>query len=111
MAVIDIGRNWCTDLVLVDGPWHYGPACAFQWDSRTHADAMNPTVYLFTNNDLVSLRNSGVPELTMPRFRPSFEPEPQWLDDATWHDYDGEFADARSSNEVQDGLHIRTFEL
>ena len=92
MAVIDIGRNWRTDLALVDGPSYYGLACAFTWDSHTHSDATNPTVYVFTNNNVLNLQNSGVPELTMARFRPSFDPEPQWLDDTTWDDYDGVLA-------------------
>jgi len=56
----------------------------------THAEAMNHTVYAFTNNDGPNLRSSGVPELTTTRLRTSFDPEPQRLDEATWYDYDGQ---------------------
>jgi len=81
-------------------------ACTFQWDTRAHAEATNPTVYVFTVNDTPSIRNSAVPEL-MTRLRSSFDPEPQWLDDAAWYDCDGR-RDSTSTSEEQDGHHLRT---
>ena len=58
-----------------------------QWQSQTHLEATYPTVYVFTNNDAPNIQKSGVPGLTM-KLRASFRPEPYWLDDATWYDYD-----------------------
>ena len=107
-TVIRVDRDWDTYLTLVDRPREYVPGCTFQWDSRTHAEATNPTVYVFTDNDAPNIRNSGVPELTT-TLRSSFDPEPQWLDDAAWYDYDGRCYPT-STSEEQDGHHLRTSE-
>ena len=56
----------------------------FLWGSATETDGKGPTVYVFSDND-VHIRNNGAPEITT-RFRSSFDPEPQWLDDPAWYD-------------------------
>jgi len=66
-------------------------------------------VYVFTNNEAPNIRNSGVLELTT-TLRSSFNPEPQWLDDTTLHNYDEGLVRTSVSNEVQDGLRLRTYD-
>ena len=86
--VIDIHRRWDTRLTLMDGPRDPEEEGSFQWGSDTKSDEMGPTVYVFSNNDVPNIRNTGVPERTT-RFRSSFDPDPHWLDDTTWYDDDG----------------------
>jgi hypothetical protein len=81
----------------VDGPPERGRERTFQWDSRENAEGMAPTVYLFSKNEIPYIRNNGAPEFTI---RASFDPDPEWLDDATWYDSE----DIRV--EVKDGLRL-----
>ena len=93
----------------MDGPLNTGYDSTFQWDSRTHPEATNPTVYVFMNDGAQDIRNSGVPELTTTRLRPSFDPEPHWLDDATWYDYDGR-RNPTSTSEESYGILLKLIE-
>jgi hypothetical protein len=43
---------------------------------------MAPTVYFFSKNEIPYIRNNGAAEVTI---RASFDPDPEWLDDATWY--------------------------
>ena len=68
-----------------------------------------PTVYAFTHNEGPTIRTSGAPEL-MTKFRTSFEPEPAWLDNATWYDWEARPSDVGnvSASEVKDDLCLRS---
>ena len=101
-TVTGIRRTWGPDLRVVDGPYYPGYECTFECDSGTDAEGMAPTVYVFTNNDIPNIRNSGSRELTATA-RTSFDPDPQWLDDGTWDD-------EHTSSEVQDGLCLDSYE-
>ena len=90
----------------MDEPRDYEDACTFQWDSRTHAEATNPTVYVFTDNDDPNIWNSGVPELTTTLWT-SFDPEPQWLDNAAWYNCNGR-PYSTPTVKSKDGHHLRT---
>ena len=95
-------RIWRTDLTVVDGPYDPGYECTFECDSGTHAEGMDPTVYVFTNNDIPNVQNLGSREITA-IVRTSLGPHPQWLDDGTWDD-------EHTSSEVQDGLCLDSYE-
>ena len=101
-TVTHIRRIWHTDLTLVDGPYDPGYECTFEWDSGTDAEGMDPTVHVFTNNDIPNVRNSGSRELTT-IVRTSFDPVPQCLDDGAWDD-------EHTSSEVQDGLSLHSYQ-
>ena len=101
-TVTDIRRTWRTDLTVVDGPYDPGFECTFEWDSGTDGEGMAPTVYVFTNNEIPNVRNSGSRELTA-ILRTSFDPDPQWLDDGAWDE-------ERTSSEVQDGLSLDSYQ-
>ena len=82
----------------------------FKWGS--HVDAArtgHPTVYAFTYNEGPTIRTSGAPEL-MTKLRISFEPEPEWLDDATWYDWEARSSDELETlaSEVKDDLCLRS---
>ena len=101
-TVTRISRIWRTDLTVVDGPYDPGYECTFEADSGTDAEGVDPLVYVFTNNDIPNVRNSGSRELTA-IVRTSFDPVPQWLDDGAWDD-------EHTSSEVQDGLCLDSYE-
>ena len=79
----------------------------FEWGSDVDpAGTGHPTVYAFSENPAPTIQTSGAPEL-MTKFRTSFEPEPAWLDDATWYDWEARFSDKvrnASASEVKDDL-------
>ena len=102
-TVTRISRIWYTDLTAVDGPCDPGYECTFEWDSGTDGEGMAPIVYVFTNNDILNVRNSGSREL-MAIVRTSFDPVPQWLDDGAWDD-------EHTSSEVKDGLSLDSYEM
>ena len=102
-TVIDIRRTWRTDLTVVDGPYDPGFEYTFECDSGTDDEDMDPPVYVFTNNDIPNVRNSGSRELTTIIWT-SFDPVPQWLDDCTWDD-------EHTSSEVKDGLSLDSYEM
>ena len=58
-TVTDFRRTWYTHLKVVDGPSDIGYECTFECDSGTDAEGMDPTVYVFMNNDIPNVRNSG----------------------------------------------------
>ena len=60
----------------------------FQWGSATNDDGSGPAVYVFSNNDVPNIRDTGTSELTT-KCRSSFDPEPHWLDDPAWYGNDG----------------------
>jgi hypothetical protein len=66
---------------------------------------MAPTVYLFSKNEIPYIQNLGASELT---FRASFDPDPEWLDDATWYGWSSE--KTRATSEVKDGLCLESDE-
>ena len=89
---------------------------------------MNPTLYLFSNGDIPNIRNNDnsnnlgalpPPGLTT-KLRTSFEPNPKWLDNSTWHDNrDGGLSSSKtaeynlidaSTSEMQNGLRLRSIE-
>ena len=93
----------------LDGPYEEDVG-NFEWGS--HVDAAgtgHPTAYVFTNNEGPTIRTSGAPEL-MTKFRTSFEPEPAWLDNATWYDREALSGDKMriSASEVKDDLCLRS---
>ena len=102
-TVINFMRIWGIDLTVVDGPSDPEYECTFEWDSGTDDEEMDPTVYVFTNNDIPNVRNSGSRELTT-IVRTSFDPVPQWLDDGAWDD-------EHTASEVQDGLCLDSYEM
>ena len=66
----------------------------------------HPTVYAFPKNRAPAIQTSGAPEL-MTKFWTSFEPEPAWLDNATWCGGEAQSSDAVrifSASEVKDDL-------
>ena len=85
------------------GPCDPGYECTFEGDSGTDAKGMDPTVYVFANNDIPNVRNSASREL-MTIIRTSFDPVPQCLDDCTWDD-------EHTSSEVKDGLSLDSYEM
>ena len=89
-------RIWHTDMTVVDDPRDPGDACTYELDSGTDDEAMNPTVYVFTNNGGPNIRNSGSRE-TAGNLRLSFDPDLQWLDDAAQDE-------KHMSSEVKDSL-------
>ena len=101
-TVTDFRRIWGTDLTVVDGPCDPGFECTFECDSGTDDEDMDPTVYVFANNDIPNVRNSESWELTT-ILRTSFNPVPQWLDDGAWDD-------EHTSSEVQDGLSLDSYQ-
>ena len=101
-TVTHIRRIWNTDLTVLDGPYDPGYECTFEWDSGTDDEGLDPTVHVFTNNDIPNIRNSGSRELTA-IVRTSFDPVPQWLDDSPWDD-------GHISSEVQDGLCLDSYQ-
>ena len=79
----------------------YGPrGPGAVWGPGTNPDGTGPAVHVFSNNDVPNIRSTGAPEMT--KFRSSFDPEPQWLDDPTWYGGDG----PSSFSEVKDGLRL-----
>jgi hypothetical protein len=96
--VAGIYRHWFIDLTAVDNPSELGNERTFQWDSRENAERLAPTVYLFSKNEIPYIRKLGASELTI---RASFDPDPEWLDDATWYE---------QSSEVKDGLCLESDE-
>ena len=90
-----------TGLRAVDGPHDLGEMCTFQCDLGTGADAIDPTVYLVSNNDIPKIQNSEAREVTT-NLRTSFDPEPQWLDDATWEE-------GYMANDVKDGFCLHSY--
>ena len=102
-TVTDFRRTWYTHLTVVDGPYDPGYECTFEWDSGTDDEGVDPTVHIFTNNDIPNFWNSGSRELTT-IVRTSFDPVPQWLDDAAQDE-------ERTSSEEQDGLSLDSYEL
>ena len=101
-TVTQFRRGWNTDLTAVDGPYDPRYECTFECDSGTDAEGMDPTVHVFTNNDIPNVRNSGSRELTT-IVRTSFDPVPQCLDDGAWDD-------EHTSSEVQDGLSLHSYQ-
>ena len=110
--VMHISRSWGTNLTVVDRPRDPGYAGGFQWDSGTHTDTdtegMDPTVYVFSNDDNTNTRNSGA--LGLVKLRTSFEFEPQWLDDPTWYDWEGQSSYRATTCEVQDSVRLLSTE-
>ena len=102
-TVTKFRRGWRTDLTVVGGPCDPRYECTFEGDSGTDDEGMDPTVHVFTNNDIPNVRNSGSRELTT-IVRTSFDPVPQWLDDGAWDD-------EHTSSEVQDGLCLDSYEM
>ena len=94
-------------MTVIDGPRDPGEACTFGWGSNTDVEMINPSVYLFSNDDIPNIRNSGARELTM-ILRTSFDSEPHWLDDATWYRRKTWEAGYTSASEVKDGLYLRS---
>ena len=94
--------TWDTDLTVVDGPSDPGFECTFEWDSGTDAEGVDPTVHVFTNNDIPNVRDSGSREFTT-IVRASFDPVPHWPDDGAWDD-------EHTSSEVQDGLCLDSYQ-
>ena len=86
----------------MDGPRDPEEEGSFQWVPGTNADGTGPAVYVFSTDDVPNTRNTGAPELT--KFRSSFNPEPQWLDDPTWSDHDERSLFGATTSEVKDGL-------
>ena len=82
-TVTNFRRTSYTHLKVVDGPSDIGYECTFECDSCTDAEGMDPTVYVFTNNDIPKVWNSGSRELTT-ILRTSLDPVSQWLDAGTW---------------------------
>ena len=108
--VIRINLSWATFLEALDGPLERGDVGNFEWGS--HVDAAgtgNPTVYAFTDNNTPNTGNPGAPEL-MTKFRTSFQPQPEWLDEARWYDWEALASDQRSAStsEVKDDLRLRS---
>ena len=91
----------------MDGPSDPGEACTFECDSGANAEAMDLTVYVFTDNKSPNDQNCGRAIKT--NFRTSFNPVPQWLDDPTWYDNEGE--EEFMSSEVKDDLRLKSYEL
>ena len=87
----------------MDGPSDLGYECPFECDSGTDNEGMDLTVHVFTDNNIPNVRNSGSRELTT-IVRTSFDPVPQWLDDAAQDE-------ERTSSEVQDGLSLDSYEM
>ena len=107
--VTNIRLAWGIVLEGLDGP-HEGDVGNFEWGSHVDtAGTEHPTVYSFTDNEASYSRNSGAPEL-MTKLRTSFEPEPEWLYDARWYDWEGRFSDEMriSAREVKDDLWLRS---
>ena len=98
-----ISRTWSTHLTVVDGPYDPRYECTFERDSGTDDEGKDPTVHVFTNNDIPNVRNSGSREITT-IVRTSFDPHPQWLDDSPWDD-------EHTSIEVKDGLCLESYEM
>ena len=110
--VIEIYPWWRTDLEVMDDSPNPEYKDGFKGHSHTNTEAVDPghiVVYLFTSNNIPNSRTSGVPELTT-RLRTSFDPEPQWLDDASWYDSEeAEGEEGYSSREVKDGLCLDSY--
>ena len=100
-TVTDTRRIWRTDLTFVDGSFDPGYECTFGCDSGTGDKGFGPTVYVFANNDIPNVRNSGSREITT-ILRTSFDPVPQCLEDRTWGEH--------TSSDVQDGLYLDSYE-
>ena len=77
---------------------------SFQWGPDTNADGTGPLAYVFSTDDVSNIRNTGAPEVTT-KFRSSFDPEPHWLDDATWYDV-VRSSDRAITSDVKDGLRL-----
>ena len=101
-TVTQFRRGWNTDLRVVDGPEDPGYECTFEWDSGTDDEGIAPTVYVFTNNDIPNVRNSGSREITA-IVRSSFDPVPHWLDDGAWDD-------EHTSKEETGGLSLESYQ-
>jgi hypothetical protein len=80
----------------VDDPSELRYERTFQWDSSETAEGLAPTVYVFLKNEIPYIQNLGTSELTI---RASFDPDPEWLDDAY-----------ETSSEVKDGLCLESRE-
>jgi hypothetical protein len=93
--VAGIYRHWFIDLTAVDDPSELRYGCTFQLDSREITEGMAPTVYVFSKNEIPYI----APEVTT--IWASFDPDPEWLDDARWY--------GRSS-EVKDGFRLTSYE-
>lgn len=100
-TVIHIEHWWDTPLRRMDNPCS-PEAGGFQWGPGTNANGLGPIVYVFSTDDFPNIRNTAVPELMM-KFRSSFNPEPNWLDDPTWYD-DGSYVGVMG--EVKDSLQL-----
>jgi hypothetical protein len=100
--VAEIYRSWSIELTAVDGPSEIRDERTFEWDSREITEGMAPTVYVFSKNEIPYIRNNRAVEVT---FRASFDPDPEWLDDATWYGNE----DIRV--EVNDGLCLESREM
>ena len=107
-TVISITRHGKAFLSDIGSPRGPEERISFQ-GSDTNAHGSGPAVYLFSTNDLPNIRNTGAPELTT-KFRSSFDPEPQWLDDPTWYDDDGR-SRVLETSEVKDGLRFDSIQL
>ena len=120
-------RSWNIDLEALDHPHKLGGYKGFEWGSHTHAAGTSyPTVYVLTDTYPLNIKNYGTTITSSPtlydsdkdawnsgarkpmkKLRASFNPEPEWLDDATW--YDGKASDdimRISTGEVKDDLRL-----
>ena len=94
-------QSWMIRLQTPTDPLEIGRRGDFQWDSSRTAEGRDSAIYLFSKNDIPIIRNSGEPEITM-KFRLSFDPEPQWLDNSTWYDWEGWSCLGATTSQVQD---------
>ena len=92
----------------MDGPSDPGEACTFECDSGANAEAMDLTMYVFTDPKFPNDQNSGT-RAVRTNFRTSLNPVSWWLDDPTR--YDNEGGEECMSSEVKDDLRLKSYEL